>query len=67
MTGTYHYHSEPGPGCVYSDALGQHSPIFGVMADGIPVYGAYGDGGKAPTNLDECGGKCARSDHTMLL
>lgn len=26
------------------------------MADGIPMYGQYGDNGIAPTNLDECGG-----------
>jgi hypothetical protein len=26
------------------------------MADGIPIYGPKGDGGVAPTDLDECGG-----------
>jgi len=34
----------------------QHSPYFGIMADGIPIFGPYGDNGIAPTNLDECGG-----------
>ena len=38
--GLYHYHSEPGrPSCVYTDTPGQHSPMFGAMLDGIPVYG----------------------------
>jgi len=26
------------------------------MADGIPMFGPYGDNGVAPTDLDECGG-----------
>jgi len=26
------------------------------MADGIPLYGEYGDKGINPTDLDECGG-----------
>ncbi|PNH10214.1 hypothetical protein TSOC_003082 [Tetrabaena socialis] len=55
-TGSYHYHSEPGQGCVYTDTAGQHSPLFGIMLDSIPIYGVLGDGGVAPTNLDECGG-----------
>ncbi|KXZ42292.1 hypothetical protein GPECTOR_167g173 [Gonium pectorale] len=55
-TGTYHYHSEPGPGCVYNDTAGKHSPLFGIMLDSIPIYGALGDDGIPPKNLDECGG-----------
>lgn len=43
-------------GCVYNDTAGAHSPIYGVMADGIPLYGKLGDSGVAPTNLDDCGG-----------
>ena len=40
--GLYHYHSVPGttssPGsCVYTDVSGKHSPLFAVMADGIPL------------------------------
>ena len=35
---------------------GEHSPIVGFMADGIPIYGPYTKSGKAPTDLDECGG-----------
>ncbi|KAG2448784.1 hypothetical protein HYH02_006136 [Chlamydomonas schloesseri] len=54
--GEYHYHSEPGPGCAYTDTAGKHSPLYGVMLDSIPLYGAYGDNGVAPTDLDECGG-----------
>jgi len=54
--GNYHYHMEPTAGCVYNDTTGQHSPLFGFMMDGIPIYGSLGDNGVAPTNLDECGG-----------
>ncbi|KAG2432960.1 hypothetical protein HXX76_008688 [Chlamydomonas incerta] len=54
--GVYHYHSEPGTGCAYTDTAGKHSPLYGIMLDSIPIYGAYGDNGAAPTDLDECGG-----------
>jgi len=54
--GEYHYHSEPGKDCVFTDTSGQHSPLFGFMYDGIPIYGEYGDNGVAPTELDSCGG-----------
>ena len=41
MSGTYHYHTEPKrPSCVYTDVSGQHSPLFGFMIDGIPIYGS---------------------------
>eukprot|EP00742_Colponemidia_sp_Colp-10_P001095 GILJ01001185.1.p1 GENE.GILJ01001185.1~~GILJ01001185.1.p1 ORF type:complete len:323 (+),score=29.41 GILJ01001185.1:131-1099(+) len=53
---SYHYHAETTDGCVYTQVSGQHSPLFGIMADGVPIYGAYGDGGVAPTDLDECNG-----------
>lgn len=36
-----------------------HSPIFGVMADGIPIYGPYGDGGKV------CSLKAALDGHDV--
>ena len=55
-TGEYHYHSEPGKDCVFTDVSGQHSPLFGFMYDGIPIYGEYGDNGVAPVDLDQCGG-----------
>ena len=54
--GDYHYHEEPNTGCVYTDTAGQHSPLFGIFYDGIPVYGELGDNGVAPTDLDSCGG-----------
>ena len=54
--GMYHYHAVPGlaskPGsCVYNDTSGKHSPLFAIMIDGIPLYGAYGDNGVVPTDL----------------
>jgi len=55
-TGEYHYHMEPTQGCVYTDTPGQHSPVFGMMYDGIPIFGELGDNGVRPTNLDYCGG-----------
>ena len=54
--GDYHYHASPAQGCAFNDTTGQHSPVFGFMFDGIPIYGELGDNGIAPTNLDECGG-----------
>lgn len=54
--GIYHYHTNPAPGCVYTDVSGLHSPLFGIMFDGVPIYGKYGDNGILPTNLDECNG-----------
>ena len=41
---------------MYNDTTGQHSPLFGFMMDGIPIYGSLGDSGQYPTDLDECGG-----------
>ncbi|KAG2501259.1 hypothetical protein HYH03_001066 [Edaphochlamys debaryana] len=54
--GAYHYHSEPAAGCVYTDTPGAHSPLYGIMVDSVPLYGALGDGGRPPADLDECGG-----------
>jgi hypothetical protein len=39
--GVYHYHCEPTTGCVFNDTAGSHSPLFGVMADGIPMWDAF--------------------------
>lgn len=33
-----------------------HSPLVGILADGIPIYGPKAGGGALPTDLDECGG-----------
>jgi hypothetical protein len=55
--GRYHYHKYPV--CVkspFKDDEGQHSPLIGYAFDGFPIYGPYGDGGKPPTDLDECNG-----------
>ncbi|KAJ3213114.1 hypothetical protein HDU67_003362 [Dinochytrium kinnereticum] len=54
--GIYHYHDEAGDGCVYSPTQGSHSPLFGVMLDGIPIFGPLGDSGAVPGDLDECNG-----------
>jgi len=55
--GIYHYHMEPAATCgVFKDVAGSHSPLFGFMYDGIPIYGELGDSGIAPTDLDSCGG-----------
>ncbi|KAG1669391.1 hypothetical protein FOA52_004042 [Chlamydomonas sp. UWO 241] len=56
--GAYHYHTEPLDGCLFNFTItaGQHSPFWGVMADGISISGELGDGGVAPTDLDICGG-----------
>ena len=56
LKGDYHYHEEPNAGCVFTDTAGQHSPLFGIFYDGIPVYGQLGDNGVTPTDLDQCGG-----------
>ncbi|CAI5506584.1 unnamed protein product [Closterium sp. Naga37s-1] len=40
----------------WQDAPGQHSPLVGFLADGIPLYDPCGAGGALPSGLDECGG-----------
>jgi len=60
-TGIYHYHADPKPGCVYNNIKGKHSPLWGFMADGIPIFGAYGDKGVVPKDLDKCGGHVDKS------
>ncbi|HVT87235.1 MAG TPA: YHYH protein [Tepidisphaeraceae bacterium] len=55
--GRYHYHIYPK--CIhtsFSDPAGEHSPLIGYMFDGIAVYGPNGEGGKPPTDLDQCNG-----------
>jgi hypothetical protein len=37
-TGQFHYHSEPKSGCVAAAAAaGLHSPLLGIMMDGVPL------------------------------
>ena len=38
------------------DTPGKHSELLGWMFDGFGLYGPYTDGGKIPTDWDECGG-----------
>jgi hypothetical protein len=55
--GRYHYHIYPR--CIhtsFSDPAGQHSPVIGYAFDGYAIYGPNSDGGKLPTDLDECNG-----------
>ena len=55
--GRYHYHKNPT--CVKSpfhDTPGEHSALIGYAFDGYPIYGPQGEGGKPPTDLDECNG-----------
>lgn len=55
--GTYHYHAQVPDDCLIAKPIGgQHSNLYGFMADGIPIYGPLGDYGVPPTDLDECSG-----------
>ena len=63
MQGEYHYHEETPAGCANTDVAGQHSKLFGIMFDGIPIYGSLGDNGVAPTDLDECGGHVDKTNN----
>ncbi|CAI5484255.1 unnamed protein product [Closterium sp. Yama58-4] len=40
----------------WKDTPGEHSPLLGFLADGIPLYGPRGAGGELPSGVDECGG-----------
>jgi hypothetical protein len=55
--GRYHYHIYPK--CIHTsfvDKPGEHSPLIGFAFDGYGIYGPLNDGGKIPTDLDECNG-----------
>ncbi len=55
--GRYHYHKYPV--CLktpFKESEGKHSPLLGLMFDGFALYGPNGDGGKPPTDLDDCNG-----------
>ena len=54
--GAYHYHGVPYCITDVVDTAGAHSAMIGVLLDGFPVYGPQGEGGDAPTDLDECNG-----------
>lgn len=54
---TYHVHTLPGACCAFTETSdSEHSPFWGVMADGIPIAGPHGDDGEFPEDLDECMG-----------
>jgi hypothetical protein len=40
----------------FKDEAGQHSSLIGYAFDGFAIYGPNGEGGKPPTDLDECNG-----------
>ncbi|GAX81170.1 hypothetical protein CEUSTIGMA_g8603.t1 [Chlamydomonas eustigma] len=54
----YHYHQQTAPGCLasFTNVAGQHSSIFGLMMDGVAIFGPLGDKGVVPTDLDQCQG-----------
>jgi len=55
--GRYHYHKYPI--CLktpFRDKPGEHSPLIGYAFDGYAIYGPQGEGGKIPTDLDNCNG-----------
>jgi hypothetical protein len=56
--GRYHYHIYPK--CVKTpfkkDDGTKHSDLLGYAFDGYAIYGPLGEGGKKPTDLDECNG-----------
>lgn len=53
----YHVHTLPGACCAFTEKNDEdHSPFWGVMADGIPIAGPHGDDGNFPDDLDECMG-----------
>lgn len=51
---TYHYHGIPYCITDMLDTDGEHSKIIGFLLDGFPVYGPKGEGGEAPSDLDDC-------------
>lgn len=56
--GNYHFHIAPYLVDKAQPAVGsgKHSPLYGFLVDGFPVYGPYGDDGLTPSDLDACGG-----------
>ncbi len=55
--GRYHYHIYPK--CIHTsfkDEADKHSPLIGYAFDGFAIYGPNAEGGKAPTDLDDCNG-----------
>ena len=53
-SGVYHYLLDPV--CIYSDTPSSHSPVIGLMLDGIPLFGRLCVGGLPPADLDMCNG-----------
>lgn len=47
------------------DTPGEHSVRLGWMFDGFGMYGRYSQGGRVPTDLDECSGHTHEIDGVM--
>lgn len=72
-TDQYHIHSGVGLNTsaqrveckMPTDTAGQHSALLGWMFDGVGLYGRYSEGGRVPTDLDDCGGHTHDINGTM--
>lgn len=53
--GGYHYHAVTGS-IKEIEQTDTHAPMIGYAVDGFAIYGLLDKNGKAPTDLDECGG-----------
>ncbi len=54
--GGYHYHTATGKTKEIKQK-DSHAPMIGYAIDGFPIYAYLDENGKAPTDLDECGGQ----------
>jgi hypothetical protein len=61
FSGIYHYLVDPS--CIYTYSEHSHSPIVGLMLDGIPIYGRQDVLGHIPSDLDSCNGHTDKLHH----
>lgn len=47
----------------YTESSDTHSPMIGIMLDGIPLYGPRGADGELPVGLDGCNGHATDLDY----